>query len=161
MTKNKYKEGDIVQLKDGRFVYLHLKDNNADIYTALFYAPAFGIDCADWGMFDPDMVPEYQGAVKVDGDHQVPDEFMARVVEKRSKAAYDKRIQQMADYNEEELDRYDNISVKEKIEMLDDAANGEGWYYSTNKEREINCHQLVEKEAMNFYIEHLKKLKIA
>ena len=59
--------------------------------------------------------------------------------------------------NTEAFETYENLSVKDKIEMLDEEANGMGWYYSTNKEREFTCNQLLQQEAMNFYIKHLKQ----
>jgi len=154
--ENKYKQGDVVKLKDGRFVYLHLKDKGADIYTALFYAPAFGINCADWATFRPDRIAEYQGAVKV-ADDQVPAEFMEKLKEYRDQSRIDELRRDYADQNERELERYENLSIKDKIEMLDEEANGMSWYYSTNKERDFTCNQLLQKEAMNFYIKHLKQ----
>ena len=154
--QNKYKQGDVVKLKDGRFVYLHLKDKGADLYTALFYAPSFGINCADWATFRPNRIAEYQGAVKV-ADDQVPAEFMQKLEAHRNQAKVDRLQQDLADHNEKELDRYENLSIKDKIEMLDDEANGMGWYYSTNKQREVTCNQLLQQEAMNFYIKHLKQ----
>ena len=59
--------------------------------------------------------------------------------------------------NTEAFERYENLSIKDKIEMLDEEANGMGWYYSTNKEREFTCNKLLQQEAMNFYIKHLKQ----
>jgi len=59
--------------------------------------------------------------------------------------------------NTEAFERYKNLSIKDKIEMLDEEANGMGWYYSTNKERDFTCNQLLQQEAMNFYIKHLKQ----
>ena len=59
--------------------------------------------------------------------------------------------------NTEAFETYDNLSVTDKIEMLDEEANGMGWFYSTNKEREFTCDQLLKQEAMNFYIKHLKE----
>jgi len=59
--------------------------------------------------------------------------------------------------NTKAFETYENLSVKDKIEMLDEEANGMGWFYSTNKEREFTCNQLLQQEAMNFYIKHLKQ----
>ena len=90
----KYKEGDIVRLRDGRFVYLK-HDEGHSIYgedpwpghfTALFYYEPMGIHCADWSIFGEDYNPEYKGAVKVE-DHQVPAEFLAKVNKNREQMA--------------------------------------------------------------------------
>ena len=60
-------------------------------------------------------------------------------------------------WQDDEIKKYESLSVADKIEMLDEEANGMGWYYSTNKEREFTCNQLLQQEAMNFYIKHLKQ----
>jgi hypothetical protein len=59
----------------------------------------------------------------------------------------------------EERERYDSLSTAEKIDVLDEEANGMGWYYDTNKEREFTCMQLLTRDAINHYITHLKKQK--
>ena len=62
-------------------------------------------------------------------------------------------------WQEAERTRYESLSTADKIEILDDDANGMGWYYSTNKEREFTCLQLLTRDAINHYIKHLKKNK--
>ena len=59
--------------------------------------------------------------------------------------------------NQRELERYENLSIKDKIEMLIEDSYGMGWYYSTNKERDFTCNQLLMREAFDFYIKHLKQ----
>ena len=105
MTKNKYKEGDIVQLKDGRFVYLH-HDEGSDNrlykseekwpghFSALFYAPAFGIDCADWGIFSETWNPEYKDPKVLSADEveSLPQEFLDKVLEKKQEISRQREI---------------------------------------------------------------------
>ena len=64
-----------------------------------------------------------------------------------------------AQWQEAERARYESLSTADKIAILDDDANGIGWYYSTNKEREFTCLQLLTRDAINHYIKHLKKNK--
>ena len=88
-----YREGDIVRLRDGRFVYLHHDEGHplpqysegeplSGHYSALFYHPARGIGCADWALFSEDRDPQYQGAVLV-SDDAVPQEFIDKIQDKR------------------------------------------------------------------------------
>lgn len=60
------------------------------------------------------------------------------------------------EYYEKQRVEYRSLTLAQKIEMLDEAANGMGWYYATNKEREIECQQLLKQEAMRHYIQYLK-----
>jgi hypothetical protein len=71
--QNKYKEGQILRLRDGRLVYLH-HDEGSDNrlykeepkwpghFTAYFYVPGTPITYADWSIFSEDYNPDYQGA---------------------------------------------------------------------------------------------------
>jgi len=49
------------------------------------------------------------------------------------------------------------MDTKDKIEWLKDASSGMGWYYSTNKEREITDEDLLMQEAYQHYIKHLEE----
>ena len=59
-------------------------------------------------------------------------------------------------WQDDEIKKYESLSVADKIEVLDEEANGMGWFYSTNKEREFTCLQLLTRDAMRYYITHLK-----
>jgi len=65
--------------------------------------------------------------------------------------------EQLDKANNEAFETYDNLSVKNKIEMLNEEANGMGWFYSTNKEREFTCDQLLKQEAYQHYIKFLEE----
>ena len=49
------------------------------------------------------------------------------------------------------------MNTKDKIEWLKDESSGMGWYYSTNKEREITDEDLLKQEAYQHYIKHLEE----
>ena len=59
-------------------------------------------------------------------------------------------------FNQTELEAYNAMSVKDKITSLTDDATGMGWWYATNKQREVDRHQWLTQEALLFYIAHLK-----
>ena len=59
--------------------------------------------------------------------------------------------------NTEAFETYESLSVTDKIEMLDEEANGMGWFYSTNKEREITDEDLLKQEAYQHYIKQLEE----
>jgi hypothetical protein len=71
----------------------------------------------------------------------------------------EKQTRSWAQWQEAERTRYESLSTADKIEVLDEEANGMGWFYSTNKEREFTCLQLLTRDAINHYIKHLKKQK--
>lgn len=61
------------------------------------------------------------------------------------------------EYYEREREQYRSLTTAQKIELLDEEANGMGWFYATNKEREATCEQLLKQEAMRHYIQYLKQ----
>jgi len=61
------------------------------------------------------------------------------------------------EYYEREREQYHSLTMAQKIELLDEQANGMGWFYATNKEREATCEQLLEQEALRHYIQYLKQ----
>jgi len=92
----KYKEGDIVRLRDGRLVYLSHDEGNPlpewseegappmpGYYSALYYVPAMGIGYADWGLFNT----QQHKVVAVLTDDQVPEEMLAKIRSDRERMA--------------------------------------------------------------------------
>jgi hypothetical protein len=92
----KYKEGDIVRLADGRLVYLMHDEGHPlpqwaeegappmrGYYSALYYLPAMGIDCADWGLFRT----QDHTVTAVLTDDQVPPELLAKIQRQRQETA--------------------------------------------------------------------------
>jgi len=96
--QNKYKEGQILRLRDGRLVYLHHDEGENRLYkeepawpghfTAYFYVPGTPITYADWSIFGEDYNPDYQGAeILCDessyDDVDLPSHFLDKCKEKR------------------------------------------------------------------------------
>jgi len=62
-------------------------------------------------------------------------------------------------FNQTELEAYQAMDVDYKIQSLTDDATGMGWWYDTNKGREVDRHQWLTQEALLFYIAHLESTK--
>ncbi len=96
MTKNNnnFKRGDIIMANPGQYAYLHhdegdplpCYDEGPDTHTpgefsSLFYIPAMGIHCADWGTFTDWRYPDARPLTEAE-KLAIPEEFKVKVAEK-------------------------------------------------------------------------------